>query len=277
MRKPIASAATQCEVEFLLNKYAGKRLPYGTIGQLMMRSGTTKNQMNYILKSTKKKLGLVGARKSQILPKQEKLYSLVSMVRTLDIIRVMPNQNRVSSTKIINALQNKTPHGGSALFIGTQTPIAVSDSCNNNAILTDELEIAIALNMTTAPNVQPKIVVGNLISPEKALVKGMLWRSNNTTGSWPIKVGPVDAYSYIKEIVTMANEHPLTKVVLCTSGVWTNSKPTRVKYPGCDFNFKGPSEYLTKEFPNLHILAMHMNDGKTFKVIYLHNGRQQYL
>ena len=259
-------------LETIILSNIGERLPRKTVPMLAEHYGVSKNHIRYALKAIKKDTGVVGRMESSEL-KKEKDNEFVTMFRTLNIVRQMPNANRASSTKIIDTLQNRIPHGGAGLLIGTPTPFAVSDYCKNNELLTDELEIAIALNMTTDKNIVPTIVVGNLISPEKAQVKGQLWLKNNSTGSWPIIVGRVDRNSYTKHVVTMVEKHHLTKVVLVTSGVWNCSKPTWNKYHQ-DFDFKSPSEYLVTEYPNLHIIAMVMNNGMVFNVKHLHNGTE---
>jgi len=208
--------------------------------------------------------------------KRETKNDLVSMVRTLNIIRKMPNQNRASSTKIINALHYKLPLGGAALLTGTPTPVAVSDNPKNNCLLTDELEIAASLNVTTDPDIKPEIIIGDLVSPDKSHMKGQLWLRNNTTNSWPISVGPVDRNSLTRHIVRLAEKHSLLKVVLVTSGVWDCCSSTQKKY-GHDFNFRSPCEYLVSVYPNLHILTMKLVNGHQFQVLYLNNKGTEIL
>ena len=252
-----------------------KRIPKGTIKNLASTYGVSKNHMRYIFKKTREESGIVTIKKYDMLEK-EKNNRLVQMVRELNVIRQLPNQNRNASSTIIDALHNRLPYGGAALFIGTPTPFAVSDNKKNNVLLTDELEVGISLNLTTDKDKKPTIVIGNLISPERAYVKGQMWLHNNTTHTWPIIVDAVDRNSYTKYIVKMVEQFGFLKVVLMTSGVWCCCKSSESKYEQ-DFNFKSPSEYLTKEYPNLHILAMTMWKGRQFKIIHLHNGKQTIL
>lgn len=259
----------------IIQSFLGQRLPKGTIDKFSSQYGISIHHARYLFKRTRKQMGILIKKQDETL-KKEKGNKLVTMVRSLDVIRKLPNQNRYASSTIINALQNELPPGGSGLFIGTPTPFAVSDNTKNNCLLTDELEVAIALNMTTSPSIKPTIVIGNLITPDRAQIKGQMWLNNNSTNDWPIIVAPVDRNAYLRYIVRMVEQHSLTKVVLMTSGIWECCKKSRKKY-GHDFNFKSPSEYLISVYPNLHILAMVMVNGNQFKILHLHNGKVKTL
>lgn len=264
----------QQKVIDIIQTFSGQRLPKGTIDKFSKQHGISIHHARYIFKRTRKQMGILIKKQDETL-KREKENKLVIMVRSLNVIRKLPNQNRHASTTIVKGLQNLPP-GGSGLFIGTPTPFAVSDNTKNNCLLTDELEVAIALNMTTSPSIKPTIIIGDLITPERAHIKGQLWLNNNSTNDWPIIVAPVDRNAYLRYIVKMVEQHSLTKVVLMTSGIWECCKKTREKY-GHDFNFKSPSEYLISVYPNLHILAMVMVNGNQFKILHLHNGTQTVL
>lgn len=261
------------EVCGIIQANMGKQIPRNTVPEFAEKHKLDIGVVRRIFKQTRKKLGS-HVKYTETL-KREKGNPLVAMVRSLNVIRKLPNQNRCASTTIIRGLQDVHP-GGAALFIGTPTPFAVSDNPTNNCLLTDELEVAIALNMTTDPNIKPTIVIGDLITPERACVKGQMWLNNNSTNNWPIIVGPVDRNSYTRHVVKMAEQHSLTKVVLMTSGVWSCNKDTERKY-GQDFNFKSPSEYLCSVYPNLHIFAMVMVNGNQFNILHLHDGKVETL
>jgi hypothetical protein len=252
----------------------GNRLPKGTIINFARKHHIDLNHARYIFQRSREKFAFARIPNEKL--KRETQNDLVSMVRTLNVIRKMPNQNRAASTKIINALHHKLPPGGASLLIGTPTPFAVSDNSKNNCLLTDELEVAIALNMTTDPDIKPVIIIGDLVTPDRAYTKGQMWLHNNTTNSWPISVGPVDRNSLSRHIVRLVEKHPLLKVVMVTSGVLDCCSHTKKKY-GQDFNFRSPCEYLVSVYPNLHILTMVLVNGNQFQVRYLHNKVEETL
>ena len=259
----------------IVNVFMHNRLPTGTILNVAKELKTTKHHIKYAISTLKKEKGVPTNIKPTINKvKRKNNNPFYTALREHNIERTMANQNKVSSKKIINALQHRMPKGGSALMIGTPTPFAVSDSKNNNMILTDELEIALAMKETTS--VPLTIVLGNLISPEKTEAKAQLWMGNNSTCDCRVIIDRVDGFSFVRYVTKMVEENPLTKVALVTSGVYEGSKYSREKYNE-EFNFKTPSKYLTGIYPSLHILVMVLNDGRTFKVLHLHNGNQEFL
>lgn len=245
-----------------------KRLKFGEKDKIAHALGIESKKVRNAIQIIKHKNGIRVQKSKSI--KKPSVNNLVQKFKGFDIIRRSPNQNRISSDNILKALMNDIPKGGAGMMIGTPTPFAISTNPKNDLLLTDELEIAIALRLTCG--VVPSIVVGNLVSPDKAKVKGLFWKNINSTNNSDITVGRVDRDSYTYHVTKMAEEHSLAKVVLITSGVWSCSKPTQMKY-GHDFNFKSPSMFLSGIYPNLHILAMVMH-GNLFKVHYVHNGKE---
>jgi len=248
-----------------------KRLPSGSIDEIVRSTGLTKSQVKNAIHIIKRKNGLRIIKTSSI--KKSPTNNLVKLFKKFGIERQSPNQNRIASDTILKHLMT-IPFGGIGLLIGTATPFAVSNTSNNDLLLTDELDIAITLR-TTCHFTPPVIVIGNLISPEKAKLKGEFWRNNNSTCNSKIIVGPVDRDYYTMHITRLVEKHSLVKVVLMTSGVWKFSKPSRKKY-GHDFNFRSPSLALTKIYPNLHILALVMS-ANIFKVHHVNKGIETVL
>lgn len=177
------------------------------------------------------------------------------------------------------------PFGGYALYIGTPAPFSASDQFNYRMTCTDNFEVAIMLKNTSD---QSKIVVGDLINPEKALLKAQEWKSLSSTNCCTVELMKVHRDTYKSEIHSamfrMAKQLPV-KVVLMNSGVWTFCEATRQRYqkmfPDIDFNrisfdFETPSMELSNRFDNLHILAMTRDPGeddyRNFVVKYIHKG-----
>jgi len=255
----------------IVDKYLDNRLPKGTIDQLASKHNVSKGQIKYLLKKIKVERGIFcKTPKGKI---EGDFGFFYDALMNHNITRKLANHNRVSSTKMRNALQFKIPHGGSGLIAGTQTPFAASDNRRNNMILTDELEVAIAMDMFTDET--PKIIQGNSVSPVKAHKKALMWERNNSTSHFNIEVGPVDSVGLTQHIVTMVEKHPLTKVALITGGQYQCCESTWKKYKQ-NFDFKTPCERLTAYYPMLHIMVM-VFTGRNFKVLYLHNGKQEWL
>ena len=248
-----------------------KGLPYGAVIKISKELNLPKKEVTNTILSIRRGLSVNINRKSESISKPT-TNRLVKIFEKFGVERQAPNQNRSSSNKIIHALEHLIPAGGAGLLIGTPTPFATSPRANNNLLLTDEFEIAIALKMKC--QYLPTIVVGNLISPEKATIKGEFWKSNNSTCNCDVIVDLVNRDSYTRYVTQVAEKHPLSKVVLVTSGVWKCCHRIHKKY-GFNFDFQAPSKYLTSIYPNLHILAMVMGDRRRpfqFDVHYLHNG-----
>lgn len=263
-------------VEKYLNNHKeydlSKRLPSGTTFKIAEAIGMPQEKVANAISIIKHRRGL-RSRQKVIAIKKPTTNCLVDMFHPLNVERQAPNLNRISSDKILHALMNDIPKGGSGLLIGTPTPFATSPNPKNNLLLTDELEIAVVLRLTC--DVDPTIVVGNSISPDKADMKGHFWKNNNSTNTSDVIVDRVDRDSYTRYITKMVEQHSLTKVVLVTSGVWSCAYAARKKYDQ-EFNFKDPSHYLTSVYPNLHILAM-VKFHNIFKVHHLHNGEERII
>lgn len=248
-----------------------KRFPNGSLDQIAKDLSIDKNQLKDSLKVIKKKKGIMLRKTNTVI--KPPVNNLVEVFTQFKIERKSPNQNRISSDIMCRALVHDIPKGGVSMMIGTATPFAISPNPKNNCLLTDELDIASTLRFTCDKD--PIIIVGNLISPEKAETKGKFWKNINSTCNSVVIVGRVDRDSFTRHVTNLAEPNLLAKVVLITSGVWPCSKPTRRKY-GYDFNYQAPSLYLSTVYPNLHILAMVMH-GNLFKVHYVHNGKETVL
>ena len=107
-----------------------------------------------------------------------------------NITRDSPNKERTACDKIIQLINNELPRGGASMIIGTPIAFCVSRMSSNNMLLTDNMEVAVALKFTT--DVLPTIVIGDLIDPVKAHKKSADWRSNNSTSNFTIIVDGVD-------------------------------------------------------------------------------------
>jgi len=245
-----------------------KRLPLGSLEQIAKDLKLKKTQVQDSLKVVKKRKG-IQVRNSNTITKPS-VNNLVRVFKNFGVERKSPNRNRISSDIICRTLIHDIPNGGVSMMIGTATPFAISPNPKNNCLLTDELEIAAILRHTCDKD--PIIIVGNLISPEKAEIKGKFWKNINTTCNCDIIVDRVDRDSFTNHVTKLAEPNLPAKVVLVTSGVWSCCKPTRRKY-GYDFNYQSPSLYLSTVYPNLHILAMVMH-ANIFKVHYINNGKE---
>lgn len=243
-----------------------RRLSLGSIDKIASGVAIERKKVKNAISVIKRKNGLRVQTGNNV--KRPAVNNLVEIFEPFNVEKQSPNQNKICSDRILYALMDDIPKGGAGLLIGTSTPFATSPTPKNNLLLTDELDIAVLLRMTCKH--LPRIVVGNLISPKKAEIKGLFWRNINSTSNCEISVQPVDRDSYTQQITALAEEHSLVKVVLMGGGVWSCSEPSRRKYKQ-EFNFKSPSLYLSTVYPNLHILAMVMH-GNLFKVHYIHNG-----
>ncbi|MGD2072379.1 MAG: hypothetical protein PVG65_02695 [Candidatus Thorarchaeota archaeon] len=258
-----------------------KRLPYGSAPKIAVRLDTTPKSVLSLIGTIRKNTGIKAPALNRNKPTSTKI-PFIDYLLENNFDRKMPRQSRAAYDKIIYAILDfdKIPRGGAGLLIGTPEPFsATTHERYHNALLVDELEVGSYLNRTTDKDIPLTIVIGNLFhGGEQAKLKAKLWRNNNITSGSTILVEPVDRNSYTHHVDTLAQKHPLSKVILIGSGVWKCSESSRLKYGGHDFNFKDPSEYLTKIHRNLHILALTMERGSyDFDVRYLHDGKQEIL
>jgi hypothetical protein len=196
--------------------------------------------------------------------------------REAKLTRDNPNAEKEACDGIIKCLKS-IPGGGAGMIIGTPTAFCVSDSSKNNMLLTDNLKVAIALELTT--DIVPMLIIGTGVDKLKANIKQHHWKNNNATSAYTTILDVVDRDSFTHHVSIFANKHPFAKVILMTSGCWIGSNKTNKKW-GLELNFKTPSEYLSTKFPNLHIIAMTtVNIDKRagghfrYKIHHLHRGK----
>jgi len=111
-----------------------------------------------------------------------------------NLFRKNPSKEILACRTMSNTLVRRLPIGGTGLLIGTPAAFCASTTDTNKLFLVDNLEVAMALRMTT--DEIPSIIVGNIIDPKKAEIKAQHWRSNNGTNDFKISVEPVDRNSY---------------------------------------------------------------------------------
>jgi len=192
--------------------------------------------------------------------------------------RGAPLWERDACNKLIFGLE-KLPYGGIALIFGSPAPLSVSRK-NYNHICDDNLEVIhIAKFTTDEPGI---IMIGDLVNDEKAIKKCQDFKELNSISSFfRVLKGPVTA-PVLKRVVTqLAKQYPLVKVIIMTSGVWKHSttnkllKPELAKY---DLNFERASHEITKEFDNVHVLAM-SREGNSygFTIVHVHKGKQSII
>ena len=169
-------------------------------------------------------------------------------------------------------LKDILPEGGHGILFGTPTPLCSSDHPKQNQmIIDDELLIAHMMKMVTE---NMTIVIGDAVNNKKAQDKVDLWSRLMTMSGSSIVQGPADRNSYSKYLTRSIEKYHICKVVLLTSGHWTDA--AKNKY-GLDLNFKSPSLFLTKVYSNLHILALTRNGVHRFELRYVHNGKENVI
>jgi hypothetical protein len=201
-----------------------------------------------------------------------------------NMIRMMPRQENIVCTTIELALMDMLPRGGRALLIGTPTPFSACP-INGKYELTCDDNLAVARMLRNTTEVPGIIVIGNGIDKEKALLKAQEFKSLGSTYNFEIILDVVDSdtFRYYVEFLarTQEAENKPAKVVLLNSGVFKNSDSTyrryQEKFPGLNLNldFETPSIVLTKQYKNLHILAMARgieSNPNIFSLLYIHHG-----
>lgn len=190
------------------------------------------------------------------------------------------NSETAACKKIIAAMKSLVPRGGKGMLIGTPTAFCASQSMNNNLFITDNFEVATILKFTT--DVPITIVIGNAINADKATLKAQHWRSNSTTKDSIIHIDRIDRFSYYRYVSNFASGGDKCKVILLTSGIWKDSYVSKRKrekkgMPYLNLDYETPSNKLTNEYPNLHILAMTKELVHGFSIRYLNNGKHDLL
>lgn len=263
--------------DFLIkNNYnLNRRLPHKIRPMLAEMFWTSTDEIKYAIYTIRKELGEKVQKQVEIFP-ETKINDFQTYCVNNNILRDAANKERNACSKIVNALINVLPQGGIGMLIGTPTAFCATIKGNNNLLLTDNFEVALALKWTTDTPI--KIIVGNAVDEKKAQLKAQHWKLNNSTNDSTVVLDKVDRNSYIGYITDLMAYEKLTKVVLLNSGVWKCCKTTKRKYNGLDFNFKSPSIHLTALYPNLHILAItRETKGFDFSVRYLNNGKNELI
>lgn len=255
-----------------------KRMPYGLTSEIAVSLGTSRESITSIITGIRKEGGVnAPPRRARISIPVTNPFIDYLLENKFD--RKMPKQSRAAYDKMIYALLD-LPRGGAGLMIGTQEAFSATTHKHYcNQLLMDELEVGSFLKRTTDKDTPLTIIIGNLFhGGEQAKLKADHWRNNNITSDSTIIVEPIDRNSYTHRVDTFAQKNSLSKVIKIDSGLWGCSNSSKHKYNGHDFNFKDPSEYLTKVHRNLHILALTMENGSyDFNVRYLHDGKNVIL
>lgn len=187
-------------------------------------------------------------------------------------VRDMPTKEANACKRIVDVVNNVLPPGGSGMMIGTQAPFSVSTVSTYPYVSSDNLEVALSVRSTT--DVPPVMIIGSGVSEEKALFKVGMWSVLNSTKDFKYIVSVVDRVSFTHFVTKEAEKDrtALLKVILMASGPWKGD-PQTLKRRELDLNFKNPSEFLTQQYPNLHIVAMVMDAAcRGFIVRHIHRG-----
>ncbi|MDX1806861.1 MAG: hypothetical protein R3267_07535 [Paenisporosarcina sp.] len=245
------------------------RLQKGTVYRMHKALAISQSDISYALSIIRKERGQGRSRKIQ-----KTVFSDLQQVCLENRLFRSSNKETPACDKMIGSLKSFIPQGGKGLLIGTPTAFCASPNENNSLLITDNLEVATILKFTTDEPIT--IVVGNSVDPEKAIIKGQHWKSNTITKDANVIVDRVSQWTYANRISEMAYDGSLCKVILLTSGVWTDSETAqwkrRQKGIYLDLDFKTPSINLTKRFKNLHILALVRDDLVNFGVVYVNKG-----
>lgn len=246
-------------------------LPYGFAPQASKDLDINVTSIRYAIKRLRKERGIIKN------PPKE-----ISIDRTTDIQDCLLSNGLIRSSNkegiacdiIIQTLLKRIPWGGSGMLIGTPTAFCASPHQTNKRIITDNYAVALALQWTTIHPLE--IVVGNAIDEEKAKLKASHWKSIDMLNP-KVTLDIVDRDSFSYYVTKFALKSEVSKVILLTSGPWSCSRST-MKKRGLESKFDSPSQFLTKKFRNLHILAMCMDrNGMGFHVKYLHNCNEEII
>jgi hypothetical protein len=236
-----------------------------------MNPDINKSQLLSIIRTLKRQKGVKNSELNEVrkLPEIDcAVDDINNILKERGHVRKMASKNTMASFTIIKALREIIPQGGSGILIGTPLPFCASSVSTNNMVLVDELIVAHELNFST-DNVL-EIIIGNGNNKERAKMKCQEWKRNNITCNCAVVEDIVDKTSFTSHVTRVVEKSPLTKVVLITSGHYTNSN-----WNGMDLNFKEACLYLTQKdrYPNLHILAMVFGPGNNFHIKYHNDGK----
>jgi len=251
-----------------------EKIPYGTAPKAAKTLNLPLKTIQVgINKFRRQKKIVVRSKETCETPDIETINPLSVVCKDLGIVRSNPCAEKIGSQLIIKCMKEKIPTGGAAMIFGTATPFCSSlDAANNHMLLSDNEQVAHILEFTT--DLRPIVVIGNGVNEEKAYIKYMLWKTNNSTSHYDIKLDIVNRESLMLHAIRMADVNPFCKLIIMTSGTWEGSNTSYRKW-GMDTNFRAPCEFLTKRYPNMHIVAM-VTGGKEgnywYRVNYLHNG-----
>jgi len=242
--------------------------------EMMVDLGLTKNRLVYIINLIRKKRGITSLKK---VIRSQKCNVIQKHLIKKGFIR--KSQRETAACDLIIELLNNLYHDikivrrGIGLYIGTQTPLCASENPKNDKKIDDNLEVFWALKWSTKSPVT--MIVGDAVSSRKAQDKVDAWRSHSSVPSntriFAAKVDKDTFVQHTRELLRRVEPDRLVKVVLLTSGSWSNSNNK-----GIDCNYESIAIPLTCEYPNLHIFAMtrEKNDFG-FDVRWIHRGAEK--
>jgi len=180
------------------------------------------------------------------------------------MIRSSPKEKN-ANIKIGRLLTNTVPKGGSGILMGSPTAICASQDSMSKNLIIDNTGVATALLFSTD---YMRIVVGNIIDPEKATLKVAQWKNLDLFRDIPVEDYPLDArgfYDKVTEMITAGNK--FLKVVFLSSGVWYGKNEKRF-----DANFHDAAMELSRKHSGLHLLTM-VRSHPGFNIHYINKGK----
>jgi hypothetical protein len=243
-----------------------ERLPRGFINEMVGQFSAAKNDIKYALTLLRQERGVIIKRKSRV--KKLKKNKFLEVCREYGFMRSSKKEG-VACEAICKHLIYNVPHSGHSLLIGTPTPWCASDlGTYNNTIIDDNDMVAKTMKLTSS---SMTIAIGNSVDSEKADRKADCWNRMSTMKDVEVITEPIHRDSFNRLVTRYADKNQICKVVLLTSGTWRGCKKSYDKHE-LDLNFESPSIYLTRMYPNLHILALVRTSNYVFSVKYVHGG-----
>lgn len=257
-------------------KFPSQKLPFGYVNQLLEEyHGVSYKEMQTALKRLS-----VKKRSTPVTLKTEyEVTSYMSLKRAGELGNIDYRQNLLNCRLYRSSTAEKNccikmgkllslgdvPTGGSALLMGTPTGICAAPDSVSRLLFIDNTGVASALLFTTD---YMRIVIGNLMDPEKAKVKVAQWKNFDLFHHVPIEEYPLDAQGFYDKVTEMINAgNKFLKVVFLSSGVWHGKQEKKF-----NFNFHDAAEQLSNENSRLHLLAM-VRSHPSFDIHYLHMGK----
>jgi len=245
-----------------------KRLPYGFACKTAKDIGITSVKVRETVNAIRKSRHISVQQENTV--KLNDSNGFNDVCRDNNLMR-QGNKEGLACKSIRKFVMDNLPRGGHGLLFGTPIPLCVSDHPTFNKTLIDD-ELAIAHTMVDTCD-GLTIVIGDAVKNAKAQFKVDTWKRLYTMHKANVVKEPVNRDSFTRWMTKLIEKHSICKVVLITSGSWTNSKSSWDKYR-FDVNFEAPSKYLTSIYPNLHILALTMSHQYMFSVKYVSGGSE---